>query len=408
MLTIVYSTLTLLQVKFIGPMMSKKLQSHLESHCAANGLVVPQPPPPSPASAAAAASTAAARGADNGGRAKRQRTYVPRRRSAAHAILIALYRASQTDGYRGHMSKAEIVAKAQPLCDASFTIVKAGSQYAGWASMKTLIGKGMVEKAGNPARFSLTIEGEVLGQRLHDVETSDDPSNNDGDNDDDDDDDDDDNNVAHGKHRRRDTTLDGWARGTAKVHPTGSCAASLTTKSTATAGSAATGRGAWAGAGAAVRPTTWLPDSRKVYPIGGARREDVNTGWGAGDSALFSPVDSGRSLRASDFDLPVVPPELARLARDKDERGASPAMFSREASANWRDAVHSSSSFVLQPGEFDLVLAIDTSEHTGSRKDKGVIQQQLESMGVDTDVRRLTLGDFLWVAREKVIVSYHR
>ena len=59
-------------------------------------------------------------------------------------------------------------------------------------------------------------------------------------------------------------------------------------------------------------------------------------------------------------------------------------------------------SFVLEPGTFDIVLAVDTMEHTGSRKEKGVIQQKLQEMGVQVVVRTLPLGDFLWLARERV------
>jgi hypothetical protein len=403
-------------------MVSKKLQSRLEAHCSANGLTVPRHPPPSPSSAAAAST----RPSGGDGDAKRKRAYVPKRRSGAHAILLALHRASQADGYRGYMTKAEIVTKAQPLCDSSFTTVKAGSHYAAWASMKTLIDKGMIEKAGSPPRFSLTIEGEVLGQKLHDVEASDGPSPYDIDDDDDDDDDD---GVLGGgggggggaKHSRHGSTLDGWVAGPATAgHAAGSARSSMA-KPTATSAGAAGGWGTRTGSAASTTTASSRGSSAACAfrGGGGARKgkEDSGSaraatgeddgwgaGWGADGSSLFSPVDSGRSLRASDFDLPVVPPELARLVQGDDGRAGSPALFSLEASANWRESVHSSPSFALRPGDFDLVLAIDTSEHTGSRKDKGVIQQQLESMGVATDVRRLTLGDFLWVAREKVCV----
>ena len=33
-------------------------------------------------------------------------------------------------------------------------------------------------------------------------------------------------------------------------------------------------------------------------------------------------------------------------------------------------------SFMLRPGDFEIVLLVDIMEHTGSRRDKGVIQVQ--------------------------------
>lgn len=51
---------------------------------------------------------------------------------------------------------------------------------------------------------------------------------------------------------------------------------------------------------------------------------------------------------------------------------------------------------------YDVVLAIDVMEDTGSRKHKGLIAQMLADVGVKTVVRRLHLGDFLWLAKERV------
>lgn len=61
-----------------------------------------------------------------------------------------------------------------------------------------------------------------------------------------------------------------------------------------------------------------------------------------------------------------------------------------------------SSAFVLQPGQFEVVLAVDTREK-GRKNDKGIIQQKLTAMGVEVVVRPLPLGDFLWIAREKAL-----
>eukprot|EP00729_Bicosta_minor_P014455 gene14455-12138_t len=67
-----------------------------------------------------------------------------------------------------------------------------------------------------------------------------------------------------------------------------------------------------------------------------------------------------------------------------------------------KENVYTAPSFAMEPGAYDIVLVVDTMEQTGSRKDKGVMQRKLASMGVQTIVRSLALGDFLWFAKERV------
>eukprot|EP00039_Didymoeca_costata_P001634 m.53953 g.53953 ORF g.53953 m.53953 type:complete len:775 (-) comp10890_c0_seq2:50-2374(-) len=56
----------------------------------------------------------------------------------------------------------------------------------------------------------------------------------------------------------------------------------------------------------------------------------------------------------------------------------------------------------LRPGQYEIVLVIDTREHTGGPRDKGLIQERLMKYKVNTTVRPLSLGDFLWIVQEKV------
>ncbi|PFX19394.1 Crossover junction endonuclease MUS81 [Stylophora pistillata] len=60
--------------------------------------------------------------------------------------------------------------------------------------------------------------------------------------------------------------------------------------------------------------------------------------------------------------------------------------------------------FVLRPGTFDVILCVDVNETTAevnSRKD--ALIPELKNNGVQFDVRKLQLGDFLWVARERPV-----
>ncbi|KAI8034538.1 crossover junction endonuclease MUS81 [Drosophila gunungcola] len=55
----------------------------------------------------------------------------------------------------------------------------------------------------------------------------------------------------------------------------------------------------------------------------------------------------------------------------------------------------------MQPGGFQLLLLVDTQETSG--KNKRVLDQTrsyLESLGARHEVRRLTIGDFLWIAQD--------
>ncbi|XP_034671188.1 crossover junction endonuclease MUS81 [Drosophila subobscura] len=55
----------------------------------------------------------------------------------------------------------------------------------------------------------------------------------------------------------------------------------------------------------------------------------------------------------------------------------------------------------MLPGSFEVLLLVDTQETSG--KNKRVLDQTrsyLQSLGAEHEVRRLTVGDFLWIARD--------
>nr|CAD7392558.1 unnamed protein product [Timema cristinae] len=93
----------------------------------------------------------------------RQRIYVPVFRSGAYALLITLLNKSNGLGF---MTKSELYKEAQPLSDSSFITPLPGSNYTAWSSMSILVKKGLVSRYGNPARFSLTKDGEKMAHDL--------------------------------------------------------------------------------------------------------------------------------------------------------------------------------------------------------------------------------------------------
>ncbi|XP_031706997.1 structure-specific endonuclease subunit MUS81 isoform X2 [Anarrhichthys ocellatus] len=57
----------------------------------------------------------------------------------------------------------------------------------------------------------------------------------------------------------------------------------------------------------------------------------------------------------------------------------------------------------LLPGAYEVILCVDFIETTGgSNHRKDELVKELQRNGVNFDVRKLNVGDFLWVAREKV------
>ncbi|XP_067877739.1 crossover junction endonuclease MUS81 isoform X2 [Heterodontus francisci] len=59
--------------------------------------------------------------------------------------------------------------------------------------------------------------------------------------------------------------------------------------------------------------------------------------------------------------------------------------------------------FTFRPGEFDVVLCIDFIETTaGASHRKRELVTELKRNKIEFDVRKLHVGDFLWIARERV------
>ena len=146
----------------IGPDICNRLVHAYEAYCAANGL-----PPPQRACAAQKRQVAQAIDAylaeplpapKRRRRARQPAAYVPKKRSGAYALMVALHAIDETEGCA---TKERLVALAQPHCDASFTAPSDPSKtYTAWSSMSTLVSKHLVhQRRGNPKRYSLTEEG---------------------------------------------------------------------------------------------------------------------------------------------------------------------------------------------------------------------------------------------------------
>lgn len=86
------------------------------------------------------------------------------------------------------------------------------------------------------------------------------------------------------------------------------------------------------------------------------------------------------------------------------QKPASVPEPSRDLSVRPQEPQTRASSQCLPPGTFQILLCVDFIETTGggSTHCKQELVKELQRNGVNFDVRKLNVGDFLWVAREKM------
>ncbi|KAM1941581.1 hypothetical protein ACFX13_029141 [Malus domestica] len=106
-----------------------------------------------------------------GKRTKGSRRYVPQKNSVSYALLITLYRGIESGNE--FMRKQELIDAAEASGLSRVPIMpekgkgkpghfatSAREWYSGWSCMTTLINKGLVVKSSNPAKYMLTPEGK--------------------------------------------------------------------------------------------------------------------------------------------------------------------------------------------------------------------------------------------------------
>jgi crossover junction endonuclease MUS81 len=172
---------SLQQLRGFGPKLCERLTEKLRAHCEANGL----PMPPYPGAKKRAAIARQLNASQNAGgaedddddddadprpakKARKPKPYVPAYRSGAYALVLAL--ANAGEGNTG-LSKPDLIAAAQPYCDASFTAPSDPTKfYTAWNSMKTLLTKELVYERGRPLkRYALTDEGWEVARRIKEL-----------------------------------------------------------------------------------------------------------------------------------------------------------------------------------------------------------------------------------------------
>ncbi|XP_034713011.1 crossover junction endonuclease MUS81 isoform X2 [Etheostoma cragini] len=127
---------------------------------------------------------------------------------------------------------------------------------------------------------------------------------------------------------------------------------------------------------------------------GDAEEED----GGPGLVDLTASDDDDEEEKEEDRIHPAETPTCVALPRrDVDGMGLSEKTQKSHAASRKPNAA------CLLPGTYDIILCVDFIETTGgSSHRKQELVKELQRNGVTFDVRKLNVGDFLWVAREKM------
>ncbi|XP_048735319.2 crossover junction endonuclease MUS81-like [Ostrea edulis] len=357
-----------------------------------------------------------------------EREYIPAYRSGPFALLITLNRDRQSANGRGFMTKSDLCSQAQPLAEKSFTVADPSCRYTAWSSMGTLIKKGLVVKESSPAQYSLTEAGCELAHRLEAIQADDFPARPPP--------------VQRGPaivpntvSQDRGTLLYKYVTNDGEEVKHKDKAAVLIDDDL--------------GIGFLIRVNyRQLLSSGKRYRLDTTRPlgEDVFVylhGDDAVDNVGIQEMPALPSLTDVDVEeTPVVtavkpikegkkrtkaPPDILSSTSAVPQllsfQSLEPSVFARKqldristdsVKTSCLDTIQgiensqgSSSSasipnFVLQPGQFEIILCVDNAEFYGSRQGGGKsLLPDLIKNGVTCDLRKLHVGDLLWVAREK-------
>ncbi|KAL4781857.1 ERCC4 domain-containing protein [Aspergillus varians] len=152
------------QLNGIGPKLCERLTDKLKDYCNENGL--PMPEDPRTRTTSKRKSSDGATETQPAKKTRKPKPYAPTLRSGPYALILAL--GSLDENSNQSMTKADLVEKAQPHCDTSFTVPLDPTKYfTAWNSMKTLLQKELVYTQGHPLKkYSLTEEGWEVAKAI--------------------------------------------------------------------------------------------------------------------------------------------------------------------------------------------------------------------------------------------------
>ena len=271
---------------------------------------------------------------------------------------------------------------AQPLADESFTLTSKSEHYTAWSGVSTLIKHQLITKWSNPAKFDITDKGVELAARMLAVERGDtgEASNSQ-------------RGSSHNKRKRNDGDDTLREKRLAKFDkPTINFEC--------------------------VSEEEEDPDLRRALELsrvesnmskpGNCSKEASGANFDLGDTFNFSDVGSGNSSNRPSVNI------SNRSTSDAAGTSANIPMclqlqqlYNKQLNTTVPEINTHTPEFVLPAGSYDVILCVDNTETTGGgtggRKTlKEDTVRHLQRCGTMYDRRNLNIGDFLWIARERV------
>ncbi|XP_051156626.1 crossover junction endonuclease MUS81 [Leptopilina boulardi] len=329
------------KLKYFGPKVCAMLQKRLDQHIEENGNL------PGPFDDVAKTPR----------RAQNQRTpktYVPKPGSGAHALLLTLYRQTPS-GNKGFMTKAQLQAEAQPLCDTSLKKAQAGTFYTAWNSMTTLQKEGLVLTWSNPAKFRLTEAGKKLAEAIENA-----------------------NNQGNARNGNVITTRDNVATFDIlssedeeeiyirpKPHALSNFALDNFSNNVENIPSTST---------------------NKSKPLSSFSHFDLDNFYDNIENIPSTSRKQSKPQSNSDFGLNNFYNNIENIPSTSTKQS--------ERTSPEKDI------FFFEPNTFDIILLVDSQETSGKAKQKDdPTYTELRSLNQQFEVRRLNVGDFMWIAR---------
>ncbi|XP_046595905.1 crossover junction endonuclease MUS81 isoform X3 [Neodiprion lecontei] len=281
-----------------------------------------------------------ARAIENGVKTNsKNNSYIPAWRSGGYAILLTFYEKMQNPDFIGYMNKADLQAAAQRYCDNSLSKPEPGSYYSAWASMTTLIQKGLVIKSSNPAKYRLTDDGYTAAVQLSEIDENHPAFNNPF--------------PCSSAERNGDVRM---------LSPAKSCSSA--------------------------NSELHSPEvNEPVYEINSRSNSPIEIENRRNEVACSSAVSLAREL---DVYSAGQIKESANILNngEKCKQGSVSSSFE---------------TVILAPNTFDVILLVDDREIAGGkvRPKDDITLAELTRAEVRFEVRNLKLGDFTWIARCK-------
>jgi crossover junction endonuclease MUS81 len=299
---------------------------------------------------------------------RKQKQYIPRKRSGGYAILLALYFG---DKKKTGLTKEEIIQRATPYSDKSFKSNPSANEfYSAWSSIKSLQTHDLVDSSGRSSKsYFLTEEGYELAKQLKDAEGFESSPIT--------------NHIA-------DLSFDNQVR----VTP----------------------------------DSSYSKISQQLDSSPLMKTKNNKDRYGLGPSRLSSTRERILDLSLSPrlISSPLKPKDFV-LRESLSSHNSTRPLQDRESISKAEDGintktkarlVHDASKRIYDgtnydiwvPGEFEIILIIDNRE-IRSQRDRDFFQTRLTSLKVECDVRPLSVGDVVWTAKHKktgreVILNY--